>query len=163
MGLLPLFAQKIRFVLRVVIFYIHNVNSIRAKSGDNESTSWPWWVIIAWAASIPSSVMDLIPDVREVKTTYHSWVSWAVRIHIDGCEVVWPVLVRNNAGKINYLLPWGTGESSPKQQNSLTLIEYLSHSFSTNLGVAYPGPHPPQLAMVENYINRECYPLRCFK
>jgi hypothetical protein len=74
----------------------------------------PGRVIIAGAAGIPASVVDLITDIGKVEARNHSGVGWALRVHVHRGEIVRAVLVRDYAGQVHYLLLGGGGEGSPR-------------------------------------------------
>ena len=78
----------------------------------------PGRVIIAGAAGIPASVVDLIPNIGEVEAGDDGGVGWALRVHVHSGEIVRAVLVRDYAGQVHYLLLGGGGEGSPRITHS---------------------------------------------
>ena len=64
---LPRLDHLVQLGVAGVSLHVHDVDSVRAEAGDDQPRPGTGRVVVATAAGVPASVMDLISNVRKVE------------------------------------------------------------------------------------------------
>merc|ERR1719510_2379868 len=92
---------------------VHNVDPVGAQGRHDQPRPGPGGVVETGTAGVPAGVVDLVTNVGEVEARDHLGVGRALGVNIHCGHIVRPVLVRDDAGKIDNLLTGPNLKSLP--------------------------------------------------
>ncbi len=67
---------------------IHEMDSARSDTGQDDEPTRLAWFAVATAAGIPTEMVKLVAHMRHGQTADHLAVSGRGRIHVDRCQVI---------------------------------------------------------------------------